>query len=345
MAASMDTRIVQMQFDNKDFERDIKISDKSLAKFKENLDFSKCEKGLTEFGNAIKSLSFSGLVENVQKLTDKFTGLGNITEMVLSNIRRGIESTVSKISGLVNQLGFEQISAGKGKFEELNKNVQTIMAATGKSEEEVYDVMGRLNKYTDQTSYNFTDMASNIGKFTSVGIDLKSAEKQMEGIANWAARSGAGIQEASRAMYNLSQAMGVGKMTTMDWKSIENAGMATKEFKEQLIQAGLALGTLELDKKGNIKTAKSLGKQVDVNYQNLRETLSKGWANRQVMEKTLLGYYYDDLMYENEKAINLTQEQLDTNKKYFEDNKLTPEEWMQMEGLDALTDEVNRIKS
>lgn len=343
MPGNTDTRIVQMQFDNKDFEKNIKTSSKSLDKFKEHLDFDKYEKGLSNLSKAANALSFDNLVTNVQKLTDKFTGLGTLSELVLSQIRRGIESTARKISGMVNSLGFDQITAGKNKFEEMNKNVQTIIGATGKSESDVYKVMQRLNKYTDQTSYNFTDMAANIGKFTAVGIDLKQAEKQMEGIANWAARSGAGIAEASRAMYNLSQAMGVGKMTTIDWKSIENAGMATKEFKEQLIQAGLAAGTLVLDNKGNIKTAKSLGKQVEVNYQNLRETLQKGWANRQVMEKTLLKYYYEDLEYDGEKLLDLTKKQLEENTKLFQENgKIDASEWKKFAQKGFMTNDVKQ---
>lgn len=342
MSGAVDTRIVQMQFDNKDFERNIKTSEKSLEKFKKYLDFDKCEKGLNSFSRSIRNIDFGVLYDNVQKLTDKFTGLGTVTELVLSQIRRGIENVARSVSNLVNDLSFKQIGEGRNKFDELNKNVKTIIGATGMAEEEVYKVMERLNAYTDQTSYSFTDMAANIGKFTSVGIELHDAEKQMEGIANWAARSGAGINEASRAMYNLSQAMGVGKMTTIDWKSIENAGMATKEFKEQMIQAGLAMGTLEIDNKGTIKTAKSLGKQVEVNYENLRDTLNKGWANRQVLERTLMGYYYEDLKYENDTVLKLTEEQLKANEDLFKDYKIDATEWGKLESQGFLSDEVKQ---
>ena len=147
-------------------------------------------------------------------------------------------------SGGFGDTVMRQVKKDLNKIPGLSFLNQPYTNAYGETEENVYKVLDRLSKYTDQTSYNFADMAQNIGKFTSVGIDLVSAEQQMEGIANWAARSGAGINEASRAMYNLSQAMGVGKLTRIDWKSIENAGMATKEFKEQLIQAGVAAGTL-----------------------------------------------------------------------------------------------------
>jgi len=329
MASNTDTRIVQMQFDNKDFEKNIATSEKSLEKFKEALDFEQCEKSLEDFEDATRKLTFDQMASNIQKLADKFTGLGTVSEYVLSQVRHGLESAAAKAKAFFNSMTIDQVNVGFEKFGQLNKNVQTIMAATGRSEEDVYKVMQRLNTYTDWTSYSFTDMASNIGKFTSVGVPLEKAEKQMEGIANWAARSGGGIQEASRAMYNLSQAMGVGAMTKIDWKSIENAGMATKEYKEQLIQAGLATGNL-IKQNGKVMTAKQFGKQVEVTYQNLAETLSKKWADTEVMQKSFMAYYYDDITYSGEIAegVKTTKEQRDQIYELLgKDNKIDAKEW------------------
>lgn len=328
-----DTRVVQMQFDNNSFERDISQSEKSLDRFKEALDFSKAEKSLDDFSDATKRLTFESMAENIQKLTDKFTGLGTVSEFILGQVRQSLEKAAYQAKSFFDSLTTQQIGAGMDKFGQLNKNVQTIKAATGKSEEDVYRVLSRLNEYTDQTSYNFTDMAANIGKFTSVGIDLESAEKQMEGIANWAARSGGGIGEASRAMYNLSQAMGVGALTKMDWKSIENAGMATKEFKEQLIQAGVESGNLEksVGKNGETtyKTAKKFGTQTEVTYQNLSETLSKKWVDTTVMQKTFLSYYFDDLYYERE----------DVLKKALNDGTVSKADWGDFKTKNVATEE------
>lgn len=340
-----DTRIVQMQFDNRDFEKNIAVSQESLERFKDELDFDEQENNLRDFGDAVKNFNFNTLQDNIQRLTDKFTGLGTISELVLSQIRRGIESAAAKMSSFINSLTFAQVSEGQEKFNMLNKSVQTIKAATGLAESEVYSVMERLNQYTDQTSYNFADMAQNIGKFTSVGIPLEKAERQMEGIANWAARSGAGINEASRAMYNLSQAMGVGSLKLMDWKSIENAGMATKEFKEQLIQAGVAAGTLvqTIDKKtGKVvyKTAKSLGKQVEVDYTNLSSTLNKGWANKTVLGNTLEHYYWDDLYYNGTEAlIKLDDEQKKIFDEMLNDGSINAKDWKKLESMGIITEE------
>ena len=325
--AEKDRRIIEMQFENRQFEKNIAKSTKSVEDLKKAMDFEQVSSGLKKFAEGFKNIDLSRLTDNIQKLTDKFTGLGTLSELVLSQIRRGIEKAAAQISSFVSSMTTAQVSAGMDKYEMLNKSVQTIKAATGRDEKEVYGVLKRLNEYTDQTSYNFSDMAQNIGKFTSVGINLEDAEKQMEGIANWAARSGAGINEASRAMYNLSQAMGMGKLTKIDWKSIENAGMATKEFKEQLIQAGLAAGTL-VEEKGVIKTAKTLGKQMEVTYKNLAETLSKGWATSDVLGKTLQSYYYEDLYYENKEQVEALEKLLD--QVISADSKLDETGWKQM---------------
>lgn len=332
MPSGIDTRIVQMQFDNRKFEKNIRTSEKSLDRFKKLLNFDSCEKSLDKFGKAAENLTFSKMEDNLQRLTDKFTGLGTVSEYVLSQVRHGLESAAAKAQQFFKSMTIEQVNAGFEKFGRLNKSVQTIMAATGRAEKDVYTVLKRLNQYTDQTSYNFTDMADNIGKFTSVGIGLEAAEKQMEGIANWAARSGGGIQEASRAMYNLSQAMGVGALTKIDWKSIENAGMATKEYKEQLIQAGLATGNL-VKQNGKVMTAKQFGKQIEVTYQNLAETLSKKWADTEVMQKSFMAYYYEDLYYEGEieKGVKTTKEQRDEIRSLLStDKKIDAENWKKL---------------
>lgn len=350
MAGAADTRIMELQFENREFEKNIAKSQKSVEDLKAAMNFDETSSGLDKFAKGLGNLDFSKLSDNIQKLTDKFTGLGDVGELVISQIRRKIEEVAAKISSFVDSMTGVQVTVGMGKYDMLNKSVQTIKAATGETEDVVYGVLERLNNYTDQTSYNFSDMAQNIGKFTSVGIDLQSAERQMEGIANWAARSGAGINEASRAMYNLSQAMGVGKLTKIDWKSIENAGMATKEFKEQMMEAAVIAGTLEksTDKNGKTiyMTSKSLGKQVEVTYQNVADTLSKGWANRDVVSATLERYYYEDLYYENgeTKALIALSE---TQKKSFDEmiksnGYLSASEYKTMTEASSLTNDTTK---
>lgn len=329
----VDSRIVQMQFDNQQFERGIRTSSASLEEFKRHLDFSNYGSSIDVIADKIKNIDFDVVADNLQKITEKVAGLGDVFDLVFRQIRNAIHSAVYSAERFFDTMTSQQIDVGMNKFSQMTKNVQTIMAATGASEATVYKALGRLNEFTDQTSYNFTDMAENIGKFTSVGIDLESAEKQMEGIANWAARSGGGISEASRAMYNLSQAMGVGALTKIDWKSIENASMATKEFKEKLIEAGVASGTLEktVNADGTViyKTAKKLGTQIEVNYKNLADTLSKKWADTATMQKAFLSYYFDDLYYRRDTLLDNA----------ITDNVISKEDWQGLKDAEVATDD------
>ena len=292
MPGNVDQRIVQMRFENDQFERNIAKSKRSLADFKKELNFSEVSRGMFEFFEKTRDFSFEKLANGVQALADRFTGLGNVAEMVTHQIRQRVEGVIASMSRFADSMTTAQIAAGKEKYEMLNKSVQTIKNATGKSEDEVYAVLEKLNRYTDQTSYDFADMATNIGKFTSVGRDLAESERAMEGIANWAALSGAGTAEASRAMYNISQAMGMGKMMSRDWLSIQNAGMATIEFKNAAIEAAVATGDLvkTTDKSGKeiYKTAKKYGKQVEVSAtKGWDDFMSKGAFTNDVMIKVL----------------------------------------------------------
>lgn len=148
------------------------------------------------------------------------------------------------VEGFMKSLTTVQMQEGSNKYNGLLKSVQTIKNATGDAEDYVYQVMQNLNKYTDETSYNFSDMAANIGKFTTAGVKLEDAEKEMEGIANWAALAGQGVNEAQRAMYNISQAMSAGYMKLMDYRSIQNANMDIRKFRQEALKAAVAVGAL-----------------------------------------------------------------------------------------------------
>ena len=187
----------------------------------------------------------------------------------------------------------DQVGAGWSKYADKTSAVQTIMSATakdftdtGEQMEYVNEQLDKLNWFTDETSYKFLDMVSNIGKFTSNNIPLDKSVTAMEGISTWAAKSGANVGEASRAMYNLSQALAVGSVKLMDWKSIENANMATAEFKQTAIETAEKLGTLT---KAGEDTWKTLsGKEVKVS--NFNEALSEGWFSSDVLLETLDKY-------------------------------------------------------
>lgn len=276
-----DTRVVEMQFDSKDFDKNIRSSQKTLEDFKKSLNFDNAAGQMQKTTKEISSMDavIQGMAGNIQKLTNAFTGVGNLSTYIAQKVKHAWEGALNSVERFAKSMTTVQVGEGFDKYDKLLKSVQTIMNATGDSEEYVYGIMERLNHYTDETSYNFADMAQNIGKFTTAGIKLGDAESAMEGIANWAALSGQNAQAASRAMYNISQAMSADAMQKMDWKSIQNAGMDTRTFREEAIKAAAAVGTLV--KKGDKYFTKKGHKEV--NLDNFAETLQFKWFDKATM--------------------------------------------------------------
>lgn len=280
MAADMkDNRIVEMQFDSRDFDRNIRKSQKTLEDFKKSLNFDNAVEQMQEVGQASGILE--GMAANLKKLTQEMVGIGTISGFVKGKIKKAWQDAANSVEGFTKSLTTAQKVEGEAKYDKLLKSVQTIKNATGDAEEYVYQVLDDLNRYTDETSYNFSDMAQNIGKFTTAGVGLKDAETEMEGIANWAALAGQGVNEAQRAMYNISQAMSAGYMLKIDYKSIQNANMDIRKFREEALKAAAEVGTL-IEKNGEYRTKQ--GNKI-VNMDNFAETLQFKWFDKKAMEK------------------------------------------------------------
>lgn len=288
---TIDDKVVKMSFDNKQFEAGVSESLKTIGKLKEALNFDEVEGSLKNIENAFNNLNLSGLADSVDFIASRFEPLGKIADVALSRIADKALDAGKKITDAF--FGFSDMSAGQGKYETQTKAVQTITNATGKSVDEVEKVLAKLQKYTDETSYDFAEMVNSIGKFTSVGVELERAERAMEGIASEAAKSGAGKAEANRAMYNFAQALSAGYVKLIDWKSIENANMATKEFKETLIETAIEEGVLERKGQGvgtMLKQTSKGIKETNVDYRSFNETLSEEWLTSDVLIKTLEKY-------------------------------------------------------
>lgn len=281
--SSIDERIVQMQFQNSQFEKGVSESLKSLEKLKEGLQLEKAAEGLKRLQEAGDSFSLAKVSESVDGLGERFSAFGTFAGRIIENLA---DTVYNKLGNAIKSVTVGQIGAGWQKYAEDTEAVQTIMFATGKSIEEVEEQLRKLTFFTDETSYSYADMVGNIAKFTSNNIDLTDARVAMQGIATWAASAGQNAQTASRAMYNISQAMGVGAMKAMDWKSIELANMATTDFKKNAIDAAIALGTLD-----------SAGRAMDkhhtqVTIENFRDSLQTGWFTKDVMMQ-VFGQYGD----------------------------------------------------
>lgn len=242
MSNVIDQRVVEMKFDNKNFESNVQTSLSTLDKLKRGLNLSGAAKGLNDVSTAAKGIDFSGIGSAVESVSSKFSALGVMGVTALVNITN---SAVNAGKRIVSALTIDPVKTGLQEYETQINAIQTILANTahnGTTLSEVNDALDELNKYADLTIYNFTEMTKNIGTFTAAGLDLDTSVKGIQGIANLAAVSGSTSHQASTAMYQLSQAMAAGTVTLQDWNSVVNASMGGKVFQDAIIQTAKDIG-------------------------------------------------------------------------------------------------------
>ena len=284
MSTTIDQRVVEMQFDNRNFEKNVNTSMSTLDKLKQKLNLSGASKGLENINAAAKNNNLSALGNAASTVASKFSAMEIVGITTLANLTN---SAVNAGKRMIAALTIDPVKTGFSEYELKMDSVKTIMASTGESVETVNKYLNELNEYSDQTIYSFSDMTQNIGKFTNAGVKLEDAVLAIKGISNEAAVSGANANEASRAMYNFAQALSAGYVKLIDWKSIENANMATVEFKQQLIDTALELGTVTKSADGMYETLS--GKTFNAT-QNFNDVLQEQWMTSEVLVETLKDY-------------------------------------------------------
>ena len=273
MSKTVDERVVEMRFDNKQFESNVQTSMSTLDKLKQKLNLSGASKGLENINASAKNVNMSGLASGVETVRAKFSALEVIGVTALANITN---SAVNAGKHMIKALTLDPVISGFQEYETQINAIQTILANTsskGTTLDQVNDALDELNHYADLTIYNFTEMTRNIGTFTAAGVDLETSVSAIQGIANLAAVSGSTSQQASTAMYQLSQALASGTVKLMDWNSVVNAGMGGEVFQNALRETSELLGT------GAEAAIKAEG--------SFRESLSTGWLTSEVLTETL----------------------------------------------------------
>ena len=295
MSREVDERVVQMQFDNAQFERGTRQTMGTLEKLKQSLQFKGVEKGFERISSASQKVNFSEMTSALESIESKFSAVNVIAVTALTNITNKAIATGER---LVKALSLDPVISGFQEYETQINAVQTILANTsskGTTLDQVNAALDELNHYADLTIYNFTEMTRNIGTFTAAGVDLDTSVAAIKGIANLAAVSGSTSQQASTAMYQLSQALASGTVKLQDWNSVVNAGMGGQVFQDALKETarvhGVAIDSM-IAKEGSF-----------------RETLSKGWLTSSILTETLQKFT-GDLNEETLKSIGYTDEQI-----------------------------------
>ena len=273
MSKTVDQRVVEMRFDNANFEKNVSTSMSTLDKLKKSLKFEDSAKGFENISKAAGRVDMGGLSNGVESVRLKFSALEVMAVTALQNITNSALNAGKKIA---YALTIEPIKTGLQEYETQINATQTILANTQKEGANINDVnraLSELNKYADLTIYNFTEMTRNIGTFTAAGVDLNTSVNAIKGIANLAAVSGSTSQQASTAMYQLSQALASGTVKLQDWNSVVNANMGGQVFQDALKMTarihGIAIDEMIADEG------------------SFRETLSKGWLTKDILTETL----------------------------------------------------------
>lgn len=205
----------------------------------------------------------------------------SIMDIALGNVLGGM---IQKAMSFTGQF-FRGYGDGLAEYKNKLGSIQTIMTNT---EWEIPDSSVRmrrvsgaletLNDYADKTIYSFADMTKNIGTFTAAGVSLDKSAVAIKGISNLAAASGSDTNQASMAMYQLSQALASGRVALQDWNSVVNAGMGGKLFQDRLTQ-----------------TAEKMGHARDMT-KSFRDSLKDGWLTSEVLLETLREFSEDQSM-------------------------------------------------
>ena len=296
MSREVDQRVVEMQFNNAQFERNTKQSLSTIEKLKAALKFDDVGDSFSGITKAAKNVNLEPVSDGANEVYYRFKALDVVAGTVLSNITA---KAMTLGWTLTKALTIDPMKTGLAEYETQINSVQTILANTqkeGTNLAQVNAALDELNRYADMTIYNFTEMTRNIGTFTAAGVKLDTSVQAIKGIANLAAISGSTSQQASTAMYQLSQALAAGTVKLMDWNSVVNAGMGGQVFQDALKE-----------------TARVHGVAIDemiAKEGSFRETLQHGWLTASILTETL-AKFTGDLSEEELRAIGYTEDQID----------------------------------
>lgn len=290
--SKIDNRIVNLRLENEKFNSNAKASESALKKLEEALKLNNASSGLNKIQDTASKLNLSPVEKGAEQMGKAFDAAKVVAITALVKIT---EKALEVSKNLINMFFVQPRMDGFKEYEDKMTSIQTIMNSTGENLQTTKKYLEDLNKYADDTIYSFKDMTSNVSKFTNAGIKLDKATAAIKGVSNVAALSGANAEQASHAMYNFAQALSTGYVKLIDWKSIETANIATKEFKEELIKTAVEMGTVKKTADGMYQVMSANGKnkymEETMNAQkNFNDSLQYRWMTNEVLTKTLNKY-------------------------------------------------------
>ena len=348
MATTVDERIVAAKFDASDFEKGVDKTVKKLDELKKSLDLKGATKSVEELAEKTEA-STNSMSKSLEKLTDRFTTFtGMIKQKILGGLADEVANVFLKmersVKSFISSISSQQVSSGMYRYEQMLTSVR-VMMSSGEAEENAYKALETLQSYSDQTSYSLNQMADALSKIRSAGVGLSDATKTVEGIANACASAGINATDAQRAFYNLSQAYSAGFLQYTDYRSLELLNMTTEGFREQMLQAAEAAGTLKKTSEGVYQTINKTNKKVvagkKVTKDNMRDMLKYNFMTKEAMNK-LFGeaYFFDEEKWQE--ANKKYNGDLEAIKKEY--GKVAVEAYLAAREARSFTDVMNTLK-
>lgn len=306
MSRILEEKIVALRMDDRDFKDKgkgiLSFFDrfKSHIKSSGNADMRGTISQLDQVGNKVKQIKMDALQSAVDSTKNKFSALEVVATGALLRIGSSVADTAGKL--VRNALGIDDLRAGFSEYEQKIDSISTIKANTGASTKEVAKYLDELNHYADQTVYSFGDMTRAIGFFTAAGVGLDKSVPAIKGLSNLAATVGANNQSLQTLQYQISQALSSGVVRLQDWRSVENAGMGGKLFRDALVKEAKEAGTL---------TGKALEKYTTDGFRN---SLSEEWLTADVLTNVLNKFASDQTMLEAATKVRSFGKMIDTIK-------------------------------
>lgn len=293
MSREIDEQVLQMTFDHQQFDSGIKQSLSMLDKLRSSLNMQGVADNVSSVMDKAFQAPVAGVEATLEKASNKISAWTMAKFSLIDSLTKRALQSIERVLNTVTISSFDVIKSGWEEFDLKNSSIKVIQSSTGESLETISEQLDKLNEYADKTIYSFSDMTNNIGKFTNAGVKLDKAVGAIQGVSSLAAVSGAGAAEASRAMYNFAQALSSGYVKLIDWKSIENANMATVEFKNELIKTALELGTVKREGDKYVSTTTNLNGNVSEAFDATKmfnDSLAHQWMTTDVLTKTLARY-------------------------------------------------------
>lgn len=336
MSKLVDERVVELTFDNKKFESNMKESMSTLDRLKSALNFSGVANSINK---SMQAITLSPLEEAMESAKESFGSFADYVELTV--VQRMTNKVLDAAERMVKALSIDQISSGWEKFNNITKNTGTLVTAytdmygdQESAQEKVEQNLDRLRWYADSTSYSMESMTQAMSSFANNGVDMDTATEAVMGIAQWAAQAGVDVNKASGAMEILSKAINQTFVDRRKWDSLSLYGMTTDKFKAEVVQSAIEIGELTKDALGDVyvKGTKDLVAKYNqetgkLEYSGIADTLSKGWLSNKVLLDTLdkyssaLGDIYELQMTEGN-GIDTVNEAIEAQNKALEEGVL-----------------------